>query len=174
LPVTAKVKERCLRGYVPLIVILALLALSSPALASPISRHDRDVIRFFQHHPRQAATPAGSAALLKASGHLLAAVRSLQSTAASTPLALAGHWKGPPWPVPPAWFRRDAACIEMGESTDGAGSANLYGMLDGWAAAGGQGWAGAASPSEQLYRVWVLWNMDGWGPWTTAAGCGLG
>ena len=61
----------------------------------------------------------------------------------------------------------------MGESTDGAGSSNLYGMLDGWAAAGGTDSAWGASPGEQLYRAWVLWNMDGWGPWATAPGCGL-
>ena len=155
----------------PIVVAFVLMAFCSVASAAGITRHDRDVIRFFQHHPKLARTPAGGAALALTLPRVL---RSLQAaTSASSPLALSGHWRGPPWPRPPAWFRHDAACIEMGESTDGAGSSNLYGMLDGWAAAGGTDSAWGASPGEQLYRVWVLYNMDGWGPWATAPGCGL-
>ena len=161
-----------MQRVVPLLVAFLFVGLTASASqAAGITRHDRDVIRFFQHHPKLARTPAGGAALALTLPRVL---RSLQAaTSASSPLALSGHWRGPPWPVPPAWFRHDAACIEMGESTDGAGSSNLYGMLDGWAAAGGTDSAWGASPGEQLYRVWVLWNMDGWGPWATAPGCGL-
>jgi hypothetical protein len=134
------------------------------------------VIQFFQHHPDLASTAAGGKALAAVLPHVVTAVRELQAVeASSSRLALSGRWPGAPWPIPPAWFRRDAACIEMGESTDGAGSSNLYGMLDGWGAAGGSSSPDAwhASPAEQLYRVWVLYNLYGWGPWTTALGCGL-
>ena len=153
--------------------ILLALALAASAAASPISKHDRDVVRFFQHHPRLARTPAGGQALAALLPRVIRALQAAQSI--NSPQALAGHWR-PPWPPEsayPAWFRHDAACIEMGESTDGAGSSNLYGMLDGWGAAGGQDSAWSAAPGEQLYRVWVLQHMDGWSPWATAAGCGL-
>lgn len=105
--------------------------------------------------------------------------RTLAATAALVTFMVAGSSQARRWPVPPAWFRHDVACIRLHESTNGRGSPNLYGMLDGWAQAGGRGWAGDASWGEQLYRTWLLyrWSLrrfgDGWLPWTTAAVCGL-
>lgn len=78
------------------------------------------------------------------------------------------------YPRPPAWWLRGAgACIRQMESTDGRASANLYGMLDGWAVAGGHGWAGDASRGEQDYRAFRLWQRFGWEPWRgrTANNC---
>jgi hypothetical protein len=86
------------------------------------------------------------------------------------------------WPSPPQNLLADFRCIGKGESGNGAASSNLYGMLDGWAAAGGGAGlasrdhrpnAWEASPAEQLYRAWLLEQKDGWSPWTTAPGCGL-
>jgi len=78
-----------------------------------------------------------------------------------------------PWPTPPAWFVHSPvlACIELRESGDGRASSNLYGMLDGWAAAGGRGTAASASPAEQLYRAWLLYSRFGWSPWRPYDGC---
>ncbi len=92
------------------------------------------------------------------------------------PLAAQAHSRH--WPRPPSWFVRQVdGCIELRESTDGKGSPNLYGMQAGWAAAGGTGWAGNATPTEQLYRAWRLYGIalrttgDGWSPWTPYDGC---
>jgi len=48
-------------------------------------------------------------------------------------------------------------------------------MLAGWAAAGGSGYAGDGSRSEQDYRAWRLYRRYGWSPWRgqTTARCGL-
>jgi hypothetical protein len=166
----------------------AATVFAAPAGASGagITRHDQDVIRFFQHHPKLARTAAGGAALASVLPHVVADLRSIQSAAteASSPLSLSGRWPGPPWPQPPAWFLPDIACIERGESHDGHdpnANGNLFGMLDGWGQAGGSYPVGGHSYHEQLYRAWVLYNWasepaqggNGWSPWTTAPGCGL-
>jgi hypothetical protein len=73
------------------------------------------------------------------------------------------------WPVPPAWWLHGPGnCIRIYESTDGRGSTNLYGMLDGWTAAGGDTTPDAwhASRTEQNYRAYILWRRYGWQPWT--------
>lgn len=100
----------------------------------------------------------------------LAALRT-QIQASEVPLILREHGLG----LPPAWYMHDIGCIETGESGNGAGSSNLFGMLAGWYAAGGTDSPSAwdASYTEQLDRTWILYNMDGWSPWATAPGCGL-
>jgi len=105
---------------------------------------------------------------LRAAHTLDSEVRSLQAAHAAKAATDDG------WPVPPAWFVQDSHCIAVHESGDGtnpAAGGNIYGMLDGWAQAGGSGVAGEHSRAEQLYRVWVLYNWalgvtgDGWSPW---------
>lgn len=55
-----------LRAYTLLllyVVVIVIAAASAPDSSAALGKHDRDVIRFFQHHPRQAATPEGGLAL---------------------------------------------------------------------------------------------------------------
>jgi hypothetical protein len=80
------------------------------------------------------------------------------------------------FPSPPHWWLAGpGACIRTWESGDGRTSPNLYGMLDGWEMAGGHGWAGDASRTEQDFRSYRLWRRFGWEPWRgqTASRCEL-
>lgn len=58
-------------------VLLFVAAGTSSAGTTP--KHDRDVIRFFSHHPKLAKTKAGTAAAWKLVAHLTVQIRSLQS-----------------------------------------------------------------------------------------------
>jgi hypothetical protein len=80
------------------------------------------------------------------------------------------------FPSPPHWWLAGpGACIRTWESGNGRTSPNLYGMLDGWGASGGVGYAGSAPRREQDYRAYVLYKRYGWAPWRgqTASRCGL-
>lgn len=59
-------------------VLLTATASSAPPHHS-ITQHDRQVIRFFNHHPRLAHTRAGEHALWQVVGHVADALRSLQT-----------------------------------------------------------------------------------------------
>lgn len=82
---------------------------------------------------------------------------------------------------PPAWWLKQAACIRSYEGWWTANTGNgYYGayqfLLSTWRAVGGKGYPHQASPSEQTYRAWLLWNKNGrrWaGQWGTASRCGL-
>lgn len=57
-----------LSAFIAAVAAAALLATSAGATAGHhhgITKHDRDVIRFFQHHPRLARTAAGGKALAR-------------------------------------------------------------------------------------------------------------
>lgn len=88
-------------------------------------------------------------------------------------LVFAGSAQARHWPVPPGWWLHSdfAKCVRLRESTNGLGSHNLYGMLDGWTVAHGAGDAWHASFAEQDYRAWLLWNKLGDGPWRPYDGC---
>ena len=77
------------------------------------------------------------------------------------------------WPRPPSWWLNSPGmkCVRTIESGNGRASNNLYGMLDGWAVAGGQGEARYASYAEQHYRAWRLWRMYGMKAWCPWDGC---
>jgi len=62
-------------------------------------------------------------------------------------------------------------CVRERESGNGEASRNVYGMLDGWQAAGGRGSAWNASRAEQDYRAWLLWRRYGVGAWRPYDGC---
>lgn len=63
-----------------LVCVLAMLAISAmPAAAASPLKHDRDVIRFFAHHPALASSPAGVRAQLRVLGHVLDELRTIQS-----------------------------------------------------------------------------------------------
>lgn len=69
-----------IRSFVAVAATALLLAApASSSTPSHVTRHDRQVIRFFAHHPRLAHTPAGQRALWKLMGHVADAVRSMQS-----------------------------------------------------------------------------------------------
>lgn len=74
-----------------LIAVLAVLSFTASASASPPmqSRHDRNVIRFFVHHPRLADTPAGRRALWRVLAHVTDQLRQLQSIRDAQPAHLA-------------------------------------------------------------------------------------
>ncbi len=77
------------------------------------------------------------------------------------------------WPKPPASWMTSAfaQCVRLRESGNGRGSSNIYGMLDGWRAAGGSGDAWHASRAEQDYRAYRLWLRYGVIPWRPYDGC---
>jgi Transglycosylase-like domain len=85
------------------------------------------------------------------------------------------------WPVPPAYWRKQAACITWAESRNnpkavGDGSYGLFQFeLATWVSVGGMGSPTDASRSEQTYRAWLVYSRDGhsWREWSTARGCGL-
>lgn len=81
-------------------VITALALPTLAAAATPSSaKHDRDVIRFFLHHPRLAAKPAGQRALWRILHRLTEQIRTLQAVRDTQPAHLR-LWR----------------CIEVGES----------------------------------------------------------
>jgi hypothetical protein len=65
----------------------AAIVIAAPAGATGprITKHDRDVIRFFQHHPGLAHTAAGGEALASVLPHVVAAIRSLQAADVAIP-----------------------------------------------------------------------------------------
>lgn len=77
------------------------------------------------------------------------------------------------WPKPPSWWLNSPGmkCVRNIESGNGRASRNLYGMLDGWAEAGGRGSAWNASYEEQHYRAWLLWRRYGMSAWCPWDGC---
>ena len=77
------------------------------------------------------------------------------------------------WPDPPGWWLHSsfANCVRTRESGNGRASSNLYGMLEGWQAAGGKGNAGNATRAEQDYRAWILYRRYGTSPWRPYDGC---
>jgi hypothetical protein len=80
---------------------------------------------------------------------------------------------------PPAWWLTQAACIRAHEGWWTANTGNgYYGayqfLLSTWRAVGGPGYPHQASPREQTYRAWLVWNLNGrrWaGQWGTAGMC---
>lgn len=87
-----------MRIVLPFAVAAAALTLAAGAgAASPaqMSRHDRDLVRFFDHHPRLARTPAGARELRRIIGHLETTIRTLQTarvSACGTASASACAW----------------------------------------------------------------------------------
>ena len=105
----------------------------------------------------------------------------------------------PSWPMPKGWkppaaWLRDALCIHRRESIDwyrrgvdwrGRPSPYYGGMqflVDTWKRAGGSGFPSDATPREQLYRAYVIWDMQDrrrgngrgdFSEWGTARACGL-
>jgi len=78
------------------------------------------------------------------------------------------------WPKPPSWWMNSSymTCVRIRESGNGAASSNLYGMMAGWAEAGGRGSAWSASREEQHYRAYLLWRKYGCHqPWGRYDGC---
>lgn len=64
------------------------------------------------------------------------------------------------------------ACVEMRESTDGAGSPDLYGFLPStWASLGLPGSPYTASPAAQSAAFDMLYARDGTSPWGPYDGC---
>lgn len=58
--------------------LLVLCLATVSAHASRITRHDRNVIRFFHNHPKLAATPAGARALMKVLPHVVRELAAVQ------------------------------------------------------------------------------------------------
>lgn len=87
--------------FVTLSLVITALALPTVASATTPSsaKHDRDVIRFFLHHPRLAAKPAGQRALWRILHRLTEQIRTLQAVRDTQPAHLR-LWR----------------CIEAGES----------------------------------------------------------
>lgn len=121
----------------------------------------------------------------------LAAALTLASSSPAhdgTPTPMPKRWK------PPAAWLEQAMCIHRHESVDwhragvdwrGRPSPYYGGMqflVSTWRRAGGEGLPSSASPREQLYRAYRIWDMgrgvvgDGvgsWREWGTAGRCRL-
>ena|SRR5574340_239425 len=92
----------------------------------------------------------------------------------------------PGWHAPRAWLQ-DAICVHRHEGAWNANTGNGYygGMqflLSTWRSVGGRGYPHLASPREQLYRAYLVWDRDAgrlgdgrgsWREWGTARLCGL-
>ena len=83
------------------------------------------------------------------------------------------------WPDPPAWWLQAASCVRQHEGWWTANTGNgYYGAYQfaatSWWAVGGRGYASQASPGEQTYRAWLLYEQVGWSAWpNTSRLCGL-
>jgi hypothetical protein len=83
------------------------------------------------------------------------------------------------WPDPPGWWARAAACVHRYESPDWHQRGWLYSggfqfMDSSWRSVGGRGRAADATPAEQTWRAWLLYQEAGWGAWpNTSRICGL-
>jgi Transglycosylase-like domain len=154
-----------------LVLLLFLVSLASAsAAASPLTRHDRNVIRFFQHHPRLARTPAGGAALARVLPHVVEEMRTLQA-------------QPPPSPYPPhhaLWV-----CIHEHEAStwDAVNSNGHYGGLQmtwGWLGyvngnpadltEAQQEWAAEKAWAAYGYSLAFLYGQ--WYDYDGASGCG--
>lgn len=171
----------------PLVLLMALtcalaLATISTSATVPVLRkrehrqtltiaRDHGTLLFFRRHPALARTRAGRKALRFARAELQWVTRELAETRAALRPAAYG--------VPASWLA-GALCVHRGESTDWHISNPPYanGMqftLSTWLSVGGaaSSWA-SASPREQLYRAYLLWQSQGWSPWpNTSRACGL-
>jgi LysM repeat protein len=64
------------------------------------------------------------------------------------------------------------SCVEFRESTDGAGSSNLYGILPStWSANGFVGSPYTASPAAQAQAFNTIYSREGSAPWAPYDGC---
>lgn len=91
------------------------------------------------------------------------------------------------FPVPPASWRLAARCVHEHEVAGHVGRADEWSINTGngyyggfqfdrgtWESVGGVGLASSASPTEQRFRAWKLWQRRGWQPWPrTSRACGL-
>lgn len=140
--------------------------------------HARQVIAFFDHHPRQARTPAGARAVLKAAHTLDSTVRSLQTIKAAKAAEFPPHhalWLC----IEPFEGPHDSNPWSWGAGTSWAHSGGLgmnydwgYGMT---VAAGSypesvQEWAAERWWADQGYSWQALY--DAWYQWDAADGCG--
>jgi hypothetical protein len=117
--------------------VLVITIAATKAAASPITRHDRTVVRFFHNHPNLAATPAGMKALMQVLPHVVRALASVQE-----------------WPPHHALW----TCIHSHEARDwhdrDSGGNGHYGGLQmhpGW----GYGTSYYASDDSQLTQEWA-------------------
>lgn len=89
-------------------------------------------------------------------------------------LGVPSSWHAPKWWLP------QALCIHRHEGAFNATTGNGYEggfqfLPSTWRSVGGRGHAYAASPREQLYRAWLVYQRDGgsWREWGTARLCNL-
>ena len=83
---------KTLLSVAAVVAALNMTAVAGASSSEPTrtTKHDRDVIRFFTHHPRLARTPAGVKVLWQVMSHLEQTIRSLQSARAAA-LAWPAH-----------------------------------------------------------------------------------
>jgi hypothetical protein len=132
---------------------------------------DRGTVRFFRRHRRLAHTRAGRRALRFARAELRWTRRELAETRA----ALRPRYRVP------GWFVGAATCLHSHEGAWDSNTGNGYFgglqfLLSTWASVGGVTRPDVASPAEQIYRAFLVWQRDGgsFREWGTASRCGLG
>lgn len=146
------------------VVYIVAIIVASATAKGALGKHDRDVIRFFQHHPKLAATPQGGLALSKV---LPKVVREIDS--AAPPLYPPHH---------ALWV-----CIHGYEGAwDNHGPSYYGGLQMSW------NWmklipgdAGNLTESQQEWAAEKAWQENGysysflyqqWYEWDNADGCG--
>lgn len=132
-------------------VVAAALVIATSAGAAPrqgtttLTKHDRDVIRFFTHHPKLAATARGQMELWRILGHVVQQVRTMQSARVARHSLYPPHHK--------LWL-----CISRYEGSPTSVNPNgHYGMLQmhaGW----GYGTSYHASDDPQYVQEWAAEN----------------
>lgn len=162
---------------------LVFATLSGASANSPVGKkqinHARHVIKFFEHHPKQAATPSGQKALIGAAHVLDSAVRSLQAVKAAREKASAEF---PPHHA--LWV-----CIQRFEGpwNSRAGDTNIYEHYGGLQMTWNwmkliHGNAGNLSQAEQEWAAEKAWAANGysysflygqWYAYDSADGCGV-
>ena len=154
-------------------IITALILSTSSHEATPSSSitHAQQVIRFFDHHPRLATTPAGAHAVLRAAHTLDRAVRSLQSARAARTVFPPHHrlW------VCIAWYESRGDW----QASNGTHFGGLHMSWDWLGYVNGN--AALLSQQEQEWVAERAWAASGysysflvgqWYAWDNAAGCG--
>ncbi|HWT46091.1 MAG TPA: transglycosylase family protein [Vicinamibacterales bacterium] len=127
-------------------------------------------LRFFRRHARLARTAVGRRETRRARIWVAVIRRELAETRAQL---------RPRYSVP-AWFVGAATCLHSHEGAWNSNTGNgYYGglqfLLSTWASVGGVTRPDVASPQEQIYRAFLVWERDGgsFREWGTAGMCGL-
>lgn len=162
------------------VAALTLTATAGASYSHGLTKHDRQVIRFFQHHPRAAASPEGGRILSRLLPRALAEIRSLQ--------AVPPDCRGGASPAACAWYFDGATQCEVsyeGGWTSVSPDGTYHGRFQmdysfqtetpfGRAMEARYGHAENWPPWAQIQHAYEVWSYSGWSRWPPyhKYGCG--